>query len=76
MPPTPTRCYDLFVGVDIAATSFTAHILPTPSPSDRPFTLQQTPAGFQALQDRLATTGVSPAHTLVQPSESSQGFHA
>jgi len=63
---TPTaNSYDLFVGIDIAATSFTAHILPTPTSSNRPFTLEQNPAGFQALQERLIATGVSPAQTLL-----------
>ena len=57
--------YQLFVGVDIAATSFTATWGTSVPVRERPFTLPQTPTGFTTLQERLATTGVAPAHTLV-----------
>jgi hypothetical protein len=64
---SPTSPYRRFVGVDIAATSFTAlfQTTTTPTPTDRPCTLDQTPAGFQALQERVTATGVTPAQTLI-----------
>ena len=58
-------CYRLYVGVDIAAKTFTASWM---TPEGRPcpaLTFQQSPAGFAALQEHLQTTGVAPAATLV-----------
>lgn len=72
-PSQPIQ-YQLFVGADIAATSATvAWCTPVSSNSDRhpdkrssrPFTIDQTPAGFTSLQNRLSGTGVPPAATLV-----------
>jgi transposase len=58
--------YTLFVGIDIAAKSFTALIHTTTLVStERPFTLDQTPHGFAALQQRLAATTHAPAQTLI-----------
>ena len=60
-----THSYHLFVGVDIAAATFTATWAadPTNAPSARTFA--QTPDGFAAFQHALAATGVAPAATLV-----------
>ncbi len=65
MTTLPVPVYHLFVGIDIAATSFTASWLrPGTSPSAAT-TFPQTPAGFTALQQQLAATGATPAATLV-----------
>jgi transposase len=63
--PTNRPAYQLFVGIDIAATSFTAVWTADGPPPDRARTFRQTPAGFAALQEQLRTTGIAPAHTLV-----------
>jgi transposase len=55
----------LFVGVDIAATSFAAAWLVNGSPPQRARTFSQTPDGFAAFQAALASTGVQPATTLI-----------
>lgn len=57
--------YTLFVGVDIAARSFTALLQTTSTATERPFTLDQTPAGYLAFQERLAATAVPPSQTLL-----------
>src|SRR5215216_1303940 len=57
--------YQLYVGIDVAADSFTTSWLTpggTPTP---PFGGEQTPAGHAALQRRLRATGVPPTATLV-----------
>jgi transposase len=57
--------YPLYVGIDIAATTFTAAwLLPGASPT-APVTHPQRPGGFAALQRHLAATGIAPAGTLV-----------
>jgi hypothetical protein len=40
--------YQLFVGVDIAAATFTATWSPDAQPTPRPLTFKQTPPGFAA----------------------------
>lgn len=60
-----TTHYQLYVGIDIAATTFTAAwLLPSASPT-APVTHPQRPGGFAALQRELAATGRVPAATLV-----------
>jgi len=55
----------LYVGIDVAAETFVvAWIGPGGKPA-MPFTGEQTPTGFAALQRRLQSTGTSPAATLV-----------
>ena len=57
--------YQLYVGIDVAADTFTAAWLApggTPTP---PFSGEQTPAGHAALRRRLQATRVAPAATLV-----------
>lgn len=63
--PQPPPTYHLFVGIDIAATSFAATWTTGGHIPERARTFAQTPDGFVALQHWLATTGVSPAATLV-----------
>jgi len=64
-PPTYRPPYQLFVGIDIAATTFTAVTTTEGPPSERARTFAQTPLGFAALIDQLRATGVAPAHTLI-----------
>ena len=64
MAETSAR-YQLYVGVDIAAETFTAAWLPPGGTPAAPLTREQTPAGFAALQRRLQATGARSAETLV-----------
>ena len=64
MAETSAR-YQLYVGVDIAAETFTAAWLPPGGTPAAPLTREQTPAGFAALQQRLQATGARSAETLV-----------
>lgn len=57
--------YHLFVGVDIAATSFAAAWTKPGAARERAQTFAQTPEGFTAFQAVLATSQVAPAATLV-----------
>ena len=57
--------FQLFVGVDIAAASFTATWTLAGPPTQRPRTFAQTPEGFAAFQAALASTTVQPATTLI-----------
>ena len=63
MMSTPN--YQLFVGIDIAAATFTVAWTRAGVPTMRPLTLDQTPQGFSTLQQHLQATGVSPAATLI-----------
>ncbi len=65
MALTSASAYQLFVGVDIAARSFTAAWGHPDAPSSRPLRYEQTPDGFAAVQAALAATGVAAAQTLV-----------
>jgi len=64
MTPDPV-VPQLFVGVDIAAATFTAAWSRADVPVSTPRPYHQTPHGFAALQAQLAATGVLPADTLV-----------
>jgi transposase len=57
--------YRLFVGIDIAATTFTAAWMPTDATPTALVTHPQRPAGFASFERQLAATGVLPAATLV-----------
>ena len=57
--------YQLYVGVDVAAETFVAAWLAPGGKATAPFTGEQTPAGFAALQRRLQGTASPPAATLV-----------
>ena len=57
--------FHLFVGVDIAAATFTTVWGLDPQRLPRPQTFAQTPDDFTAFQQHLATTGVAPPATLV-----------
>lgn len=58
----PYRC---FVGVDIAAATFTVRWMTDGRMLPRALTFAQSPAGFAALQEQLQATGIGPAETLV-----------
>ena len=57
--------YHLFVGIDIAAKTFTATWRSRTTDLVKPFTLPQTPEGFQRLMQQLATMKVAAQQTLV-----------
>src|SRR5215212_9629764 len=57
--------YQLYVGIDVAAETFVAAWLAPGGKATAPFTGEQTPAGFAALQRRLQSTASPPAATLV-----------
>jgi transposase len=57
--------YQLFVGVDIAAATFTATWSRDAQPTPRPINFKQTPAGFAAFQQQLQQTGIAPGATLI-----------
>jgi transposase len=57
--------YQLDVGVDVAADTFTASWLASGGAPTVPCTGEQTPGGYAALQRRLRATAAPPAATLV-----------
>lgn len=61
----PTTAIHLYVGIDIAAETFTAAWLGPKGKPTAPFTRAQTPAGYLALQQQLRATAVPPAATAV-----------
>lgn len=63
--PTSAITYSLFVGIDIAATTAAAAWLAAGNKVTRALTIDQSPQGFRTLQQRLLSTGHSPASTLV-----------
>ncbi len=60
-----TTSFSLYVGVDIAATSFAATWAQDPAIAPRATTFDQTADGYHAFQQQLAATAVAPAATLV-----------
>ena len=58
------RVYELYVGIDVAADTFTAAWLAPGGKPAAPFTGEQTPTGYAALQRRLQATAAPPAATL------------
>jgi hypothetical protein len=55
-----SRSYQLFVGIDLSAATFTVSwMAPTGRPS-RPITIEQTAQGYTFLQLQLCTSGISP----------------
>jgi transposase len=59
------KTYQLYVGVDIAAKTFTATWAQDPAAAPKAVTFEQTEAGFTRFQQALATSGVAPRATLV-----------
>jgi transposase len=57
--------YHLFVGVDIAAATFTTVWMAAGTAPSRPLTLDQNPHGFATLQARLLATDHAPSAVLV-----------
>ena len=63
--PNPSAPFSLFVGVDIAATSFAASSTTPGHPPERAATFAQTVEGYTAFQTHLTATGIAPAATLI-----------
>lgn len=62
----PELPHPLFVvGIDIAATSFTASWAVRDAQPSRALSFDQSPAGFQALRQRLAAAKLDPSSTLL-----------
>jgi transposase len=59
------KTYQLYVGVDIAAKTFTVTWAKESSTAAKAVTFEQTEAGFTTFQQRLAATGIAPEATLV-----------
>src|SRR5215212_5019942 len=57
--------YQLFVGIDVAAATFSACWTSSSPERERPMTLSNTPDGSTRLCQYLLATGVAPAVTLV-----------
>ncbi len=57
--------YQLYVGIDIGARSFTAAWTGQATRTSPPLTYDQTSQGFTLLLQRLQATGANPAETLV-----------
>jgi transposase len=57
--------HKLYVGVDIAAATATAVWMAYNAPMSGPITVAQTVHGYTLLHQRLTTTGIAPADTLV-----------
>ena len=62
---TNRPAYLLYVGIDVAASTFTAASTTDEPSRERARTFDQTSEGFVALQDQLRATGVLPAQTLI-----------
>lgn len=60
-----SRSARLYVGVDIAATTFTATWAADPAAAPAARTFPQTDAGFTQFQQALATPGVAPGDTRI-----------
>jgi transposase len=60
-----SRSYQLFVGIDVSAATFTVSwMAPTGRPS-RPITIEQTAQGYIFLQHQLCANGISPQAILI-----------
>ena len=57
--------YQLFVGVDIAATTATVSWMHPGEKACRPITIEQTADGYASLERKLRATGLPPAEVLV-----------
>ncbi len=64
-PTPPLSHYRLFVGVDIAAATFTAVWREVDAAPSRALTLDQSPQGFTTLDARLQATGHAASDTLI-----------
>lgn len=59
------RMYELFVGIDIAATTAEVATQRPGAKASRSFQIDQTPEGFNRLVNKLQATGHDPSHILV-----------
>jgi transposase len=60
-----SAAYQLYVGIDVAADTFTAAWLTPGGAPSPPCTGEHAPAGFATLQRRLRVTGVAAGATFV-----------
>jgi transposase len=65
MTPASSADYRLFIGIDVAAKTFTASWTTDRAQYARAVTQEQTAAGLAQFQQHLQATGVGPADTLV-----------
>ena len=63
--PAPISAYQLYVGIDIAATTFTAAWMRCDGRPGAATTFPQSPTGFATLPGQLQATGVAPSATLM-----------
>ncbi len=59
------KTYELFVGIDIAATTAEVSTQRRGAKASRSFRIDQTPEGFNRLVKKLQATGHDPSHILV-----------
>ena len=60
-----TVSYNMFVGVDIAATTATVSWMRPGEKAGQPVTIEQTPEGYAGLERKLLATGKAPIEVLV-----------
>ncbi len=65
MARAPGGAYKLYVGVDVAAATATAAWMGCDGRMSAALTIAQTTHGYAMLHERLATSGVAPADTLI-----------
>jgi transposase len=73
MTPSSAPCYDLFVGVDIAAATASVVWKAPNQKVSRALTIDQTPQGFHSLQQRLLATD-HPAHSILVVMEATGSY--
>ena len=59
------KTYELFVGIDIAATTAEVSTQRRGAKASRSFRIDQTPEGFNRLVKKLQATSHDPSHILV-----------
>jgi transposase len=59
------KTYELFVGIDISATTAEVSIQRSGAKTSQSFTIDQTPEGFNRLVHKLQAAGKPPCHVLV-----------
>ena len=70
---TPATPYNLFVRIDIAATTAKASWISPGKTATRAFTIDQNPSGFETLKQRLFSTGFS-AHSILVVMEATGSY--
>ena len=60
-----TNQYRLYVGIDVAARTFTVAWSQPDTEASKPVTLPQTPEGYHQLHQQLGALAIPPAATLI-----------